>query len=410
MISVDEALRKVLDNLPLPAIEKVDSRAARGRILAQDLTATGDIPPFNKSAVDGYALRAADAASVPVELRCAGESRAGAGKCSPLEAGEAVAIMTGAPVPDGADAVQMIENTQSAADGTRVTILKKVSAGENIILAGSEASAGKSVLDAGRYIGPAEAAILAIFGCREAAVFRRPRVALTATGDELVEPNETPGAGQIRNSNATLVAAQLELLGLEPEYMGITRDDRAQVNRVVREGLHRDVLILTGGVSVGAYDFVEEVLQELGLEVIFSGVAIRPGKPTVFARKDDRLVFGLPGNPISTFVAFELFVRPALERMCGLASAGLFKVRGRLSAGTKHKPGRTSFMPARLSRLADGWAVEPLPWKGSSDIIGFSRANSLLVLPQGKRDFAQGESAEVMLLPDYLRRLTREVQ
>jgi len=407
MISVDEAIRRILENLPPPVTEKVDYRSAHGRVLAESLSATGDVPPFNKSAVDGYALRAADAAAVPVELRCTGESRAGAGRGSPLEPGEAVAIMTGAPVPDGADAVQMIEKTRRSADGARAAILKEVRPGENIILAGSEASAGEVVLESGRYVGPAEVAILAMFGHRQVTVFRKPRVALVATGDELVETDQAPGPGQIRNSNAPSVAAQLRQLGLEAEYLGITRDDKAQLRGSILEGLRRDVLIVTGGVSVGAYDFVEEILREAGLEVIFSGVAIRPGKPTVFARQGDRLVFGLPGNPISTFVSFELFVRPALERICGFASAGLFRVRGRLLLGVKHKAERTSFIPARLSWLPDGWAINPLRWKGSSDIIGFSQSNALLVLPQDRQAIAEGEQVEVLLLPDFWQRATR---
>lgn len=407
MIPVDEALRRILDNLPSPATETIDSRSAHGRVLAEDLTATSEIPPFNKSAVDGYAVRSADVATPPVELRCAGESRAGSETRGQLGLGEAVAIMTGAPVPGGANAVQMIEKTRRSADGSRVTILSRVRAGENIILEGSEASTGKVVLESGRYLGPAEVAILAIFGYRQVTVFRKPSVALTATGDELVEADQAPAPGQIRNSNAPSVTAQLKLLGLEAEYLGIASDDRAQIKRVILEGLRRDVLIMTGGVSVGAYDFVEEILREAGLKIIFSGVAIRPGKPTVFARRGDRIVFGLPGNPISTFVSFELFVRPALGRICGLAAPGLFRVQGRLSLGVGHKSERTSFIPARLSWSQDGWVIDPLPWKGSSDIIGFSRANGLLILPQDKKAMAEGERVEAVLLPDFWQRLTR---
>ncbi len=407
MIPVDEALRRILQNLPAPAVETIDFRSAHGRVLAESLAATSDIPPFDKSAVDGFALRTADVRAVPVELRCAGESRAGSGRGTELGPGEAVSIMTGAPVPDGADAVQMVEKTHRSADGSRVTILNETLAGENIIPRGSEASTGKVVLEAGRYVGPAEAAILATFGYRQLRVFRRPSVALASTGDELVEPDHTPGPSQIRNSNALSLAAQLQLLGLEAEYLGIARDDKAEIGRVIAEGLRRDVLILTGGVSVGTYDFVEEFLLEEGLEVVFSGVAVRPGKPTVFARQGDKLVFGLPGNPISSFMSFELFVRPALERICGFASAGLFRVRGRLSLSVKHKSERTSFIPARLGWNGDGWTIEPLPWRGSSDIIGFSRANGLLILPQDTKSIAEGEWVEAAILPDFWRRSTR---
>ncbi len=407
MIPVDEALRMIRKNLPAPAVEDIDFRSAHGRVLAEGLAATCDIPPFNKSAVDGYAVRAADVGAVPVELRCAGESRAGSNWDAPLRPGEAVSIMTGAPVPDGADAVQMVERTRRSADGSLVTILDEVRPGENLILRGSEASTGKVVLESGRYVGPAEMAILAMFGHCRVRVFRRPGVALASTGDELVEADQAPGPAQIRNSNAPSVAAQLKLLGLEAEYLGIARDDRDEIRRVITEGLRRDVLILTGGVSVGAYDFVEEILLEAGLEVVFSGVAVRPGKPTVFARRSDRIVFGLPGNPISTFVSFELFVRPALERICGLTSSGLFRVRGRVTSGVKHKSERTSFIPAWLSWSQEGWRIEPLPWRGSSDIIGFSRANGLLILPQDRKAVAGGEWVEAVMLPDFWQRSTR---
>lgn len=407
MIPVDEAIRRILENLPPPAAECIDSRSAYGRVLAQSLTATSNIPPFSKSAVDGYAVRTEDLVTIPAELRCAGESRAGSARRMRVRPGEAVAIMTGAPVPDGADAVQMIEKTRRSADDSQVTILSEVRAGENVISEGSEASTGKVVLESGRYVGPAEVAILAMFGYRQIPVFRKPSVALASTGDELVEADQTPGPGQIRNSNAPSLAAQLRQLGLDVEYLGIARDDKAEIRRVILEGLRRDVLILTGGVSVGAYDFVEEILVEAGLEVIFSGVAVRPGKPTVFARRGDRIVFGLPGNPISTLVSFELFVRPALGRICGVAGAGLFRIRGRLSLGARHKSERTSFLPARLSWNRDEWGIEPLPWKGSSDIVGFSRANGLLILPQGRKAIAEGEQAEALLLPDFWQRLTR---
>ncbi len=407
MIPVDEALRRILQNLPAPAIETIDFRSAHGRVLAESLTATSDIPPFDKSAVDGYALRTADVTAVPVELRCAGESRAGSGRETELRPGEAVSIMTGAPVPGGADAVQMVEKIHRSADGSRVTILNVVRAGENIIPRGSEASIGKVVLESGRYLGPAEVAILAMFGYDYVNVFRRPSVALASTGDELVEADRVPGPSQIRNSNAHSLAAQLRLLGLEAEYLGIARDDKAEIRHLITEGLRRDVLILTGGVSVGAYDFVEEILLEEGVEVVFSGVAVRPGRPTVFARQGDKLVFGLPGNPISSFVSFELFVRPALERICGFASAGLFRVKGRLSLSVKHKAERTSYIPARLSWNRDGWAIEPLPWRGSSDIIGFSRANSLLILPQDTKSIAAREWVEAVILPDWWQRSTR---
>jgi molybdopterin molybdotransferase len=227
-----------------------------------------------------------------------------------------------------------------------------------------------------------------------------------ATGDELVEVDQFPGRHQIRNSNSCCLSAQLQLLGLQAEYLGISRDDRAQLEELIRQGLERDVLIITGGVSVGAYDLVEEAFQVHGLEVVFSQVAVRPGKPTVFARKGNKLVFGLPGNPLSALVSFELFVRPALGRLCGLTCPDLFRVRGVLVSRMRQKAGRTSFLPAVVTCNPDGWLVNPLPWKGSSDVIGFSGADGLVVFPADREVLEAGDKVEALLFPDYWQRQT----
>jgi molybdopterin molybdotransferase len=297
----------------------------------------------------------------------------------------------------------MVEHSRRESPG-EVAISKAVRAGENIAPVGSEARAGERVLAAGQAVGPAEAAVLATFGCARVEVYRRPRVALLATGDELVETEAVPRPDQIRNSNAHSLRAQLALLGLEPEYLGIARDDPAELRLRLTEGLERDVLILTGGVSMGEYDFVKDVFRALDLEILFTKVAMKPGKPTVFARKGERLVFGLPGNPVSTFVSFENFVRPALGRICGLAHPELPRVRGELLRQMKQSPGRTAFLPALVEWRPGGWAIDPLPWKGSGDIIGFARANATVIFP-AERDFmAQGEQVEAMLLGDFWRR------
>ena len=400
MIPVEQALQIVLANLPPRRVEQIALAAALGRVLASDVVADSNVPPFRRSAVDGFAVRAADVSSAPAPLRITGEVRAGGGVELRLGAGEAVAIMTGAPVPEGADAVQMVEHSRRDAPG-EVVICKPVRAGENIAPLGSEAAAGETVLGAGRVVGPAEAAILATFGRARVEVYARPRVAQLATGDELVEVDGTPRPDQIRNSNSHSLKAQLGLLGIEAEYLGIARDDPDELRRRMVEGLERDVLILTGGVSMGEYDFVKEVFQELGLQILFTRVAMKPGKPTVFARKGDRLVFGLPGNPVSTFVSFENFVRPALGRICGLARPDLPRVRGELLRDMKQTPGRTAFLPAWAQWQATGWTVEPLRWKGSADIIGFARANATVIFP-AERDFiARGDQVEAMLLADF---------
>jgi len=401
MISVEEALGILLSNLPEKEVEQIPFHSALGRILAENLVATCDIPPFYRSALDGYAVLASDVENTPVELRVVGESRAGGGMPGKLESGEAIAIMTGAPVPEGANAVQMVELSHLSSDGRKVTITKPVKAHENIAPRGSEARAGEVILDSGHRIGPAEIAVMATFGYSQVQVYRKPSVAIVATGDELVEFNKPPRPDQIRNSNAYCLASQLRYMEIEADYLGIARDDKEELRHKMLSGLERDVLIITGGVSMGEYDFVQDVFHDLGLEILFSKVAIKPGKPTVFARRGDKLVFGLPGNPISALVTFECFVRPALGRLCGMKSPELPRMMGELLADMKQTPGRTAFLPAWVTWEKDGWKVEPLLWKSSADIIGFTRANATFIFPKNRDFLSRGEVVELMLLPDF---------
>ncbi len=401
MISVEEALEILLSNLPERRVEQVGFQEALGRVLAEDLIATCDVPPFERSSMDGYAVRAADVMNSPVKLKVVGESRAGGEIAPGIRAGEAVAIMTGAPVPEGADAVEVIEQCEIGDDAREVRILKPVRLRENIAPRGSEAKAGAVVLAAGHRVGPAEIAVMATFGYERVKVYGRPRIAIFATGDELVEFYQTPRPGQIRNSNAYCLAAQLRLIGLEPDYLGIVRDDREELRRKMLEGLERDVLIITGGVSMGEYDFVRDVFRDLELEILFSKVAIKPGKPTVFARRGEKLVFGLPGNPISALITFECFVRPAVGRLCGMTAPELPRMHGELLGDMRQSPGRTAFMPAWVTWRDGGWKVEPLLWKSSADIVGFTGANAAFIFPKNRDLLRKGEIVEVMLLPDF---------
>jgi molybdopterin molybdotransferase len=405
MITVVQARNTVIEHLPGTSSEAVELELSLGRILAEELKATCDVPPFDRAAMDGFALRARDVEGAPVDLELVGEVRAGQGEPGSIETGQCKAIMTGAALPRGADAVQPVEKARQ--HGDRVTILTAVRAGAHFAPRAAEASEGEVVLEPGRLIGPAEIAVMATFGVRRPLLIRRPSVAVLSTGDELVEVSEEPGPGQIRNSNALSLASQVRSLGIEPESLGIARDNRDDLRERIGAGLTRDVLVLTGGVSMGAYDLVPPVLQELGLEILFTRVAMRPGKPTLFARRGRTLVFGLPGNPVSTFVAFENFVRPALGRLCGFRSPELPRVRGELQGDMRQTPGRTAYLPA-CSRYADGrWAVTPLPSKGSADIIGFSRADSLVIFPSELSQLRPGDSVEALLLPDHhLRRAT----
>jgi molybdopterin molybdotransferase len=333
-----------------------------------------------------------------------GEVRAGSGEAGSILAGEAKAIMTGAPVPQGADAVQIIEQAQLSADRREVMILATVARGSNIRRRGSDAAEGDVVLEAGRFVGPAEIAVMATFGYTEVLVWHKPSVALISTGDEIVEIDQVPRAAQIRNSNAYSLRAQLRCLGIEGDYLGIARDRKDDIRRLMQEGLERDLLIMTGGVSVGGYDFVKEVFEDFGLEILFSKVAVRPGKPTVFARRDDRLVFGLPGNPVSAFVTFEIFIRPALGRLCGLERPELPRITGVLQRDMRQSRGRTSFVPARAGRRGEQWEIHPLAWHGSGDIIGFSRGNAAVIFPRERDFLPAGEAVEAVLFPDFLNR------
>jgi molybdopterin molybdotransferase len=404
MISVEEALDILLANLPERKVEQVPFQAALGRVLAEKLVATSDVPPFRRAAVDGYAVQSTDVPIAPIELTLVGESRAGGGIPGKLESGEAMAIMTGAPVPDGADAVQMVEVCRPSIGGGKVTILKTVNAGDNFTPRGREAKAGDTMLDAGHRVGPAEIAVMATFGYSQVTVYRKPSIAIFATGDELVEFNQSPRSDQIRNSNAYCLASQLKLMDLEAEYLGIVRDDKEQLRQKMLAGLERDVLIITGGVSMGEYDFVHHVFRDLGLDILFSKVAIKPGKPTVFARRKNNLIFGLPGNPISALITFECFVRPVLGRLCGQNNPELPRMRGKLLADTRQSLGRTAFMPAWTFWKDDGWKIEPLSWKSSADIIGFTGANSAFIFPKDHDFLGKGEMVELMLLPDFFAR------
>jgi molybdopterin molybdotransferase len=242
---------------------------------------------------------------------------------------------------------------------------------------------------------------MATFGYTEVKVYRKPSVAILATGDELVEFDEKPQPGQIRNSNAYCLAGQLQYMGIESDYLGIARDHREDLRQKMLSGLERDVLIITGGVSMGEYDFVRNVFQDLGLDILFSKVAIKPGKPTVFARRGDRLIFGLPGNPISALVTFECFVRPALGRLCGMTKPDLLRMKGELMSDMRQSPGRTAYMPAWVTWQEDGWKVEPLSWKSSADIVGFTGANATFIFPKERDPLRRGEIVEIMLLPDF---------
>ena len=401
MIPIAKALEIVLQQSPGPKAESVALDEAVGRILAEDIIADTDLPPFDRAQMDGYAIRAADAASTPARLRLAGESVAGAGWHHEMKAGEAVRIMTGAPVPPGADAVQQVELTREPNGEGFVEILEPVEAGRSIVRQAAEIKAGETVLRAGEDINPAMIATLASFGYAQVKVGRRPRVAIMATGSELVDVGEKPGADQIRDSNNYTIAAYATLAGASVERLPLAGDDTEELKKQIKAAADRsDVLVTSGGVSMGVYDLTKAALKELGAEIFFEKVALRPGKPTVFARLGSTLVFGLPGNPVSVAVTFNLFTRTALRVMQGAAKPTLPEETAILARDLKGSLDRESYLPAVLRTDDQGTLLaEPLKWGGSSDFVAYARATALINVPAGLKLTKAGTKVKIVRVP-----------
>jgi molybdenum cofactor synthesis domain-containing protein len=397
VITVDQALSIVLEQVrPLPN-EEVPLKHALGRILAQDIRADMDLPPFDRARMDGYAVRSADVAAAPVTLQLIGEIAAGASFEGNLRPGEAVKIFTGAPVPAGADAVQKVEVTSSA--GSLVTINESVKPGQFITPRASEAKTGEVVAERGRTINSAEMAVLASFGYPDVSVGKQPRVAVISTGSELVNVDEKPAGAQIRNSNSYTIASYAAQAGAVADVLG-TVEDSAEATRDLLDlaASRHEIVITTGGVSMGDYDLVKAAQLELGAEIFFDKVSIRPGKPTVFARKGATCFFGLPGNPVSTSVTFNVFVRPAIRLMQGDTSPLLPTISAELSRGLRDSSNRRSYLPASLYIEGGRALAEPLRWGGSSDLVAFMRANSLIIVPEDVHEVSAGEKVEVLVL------------
>jgi molybdopterin molybdotransferase len=384
--------------------EPVELLAGRGRVLAHEIVADRDFPPFPRATRDGYAVRSADIAKPAVRLRVVGELRAGADPAShsfdELQPGTAVEIMTGAPAPPGADAVVMVEHTFR--HGDFVEIQRSATPGENVVPAGSEAKRGEVLLPAGRRMDATSIAVAASVGFTTLRVHQRPRVAILSTGDEIVDIAAEPGPSQIRNSNSYSVAAQVAEAGGEPVQLPIAPDEPEQLRHLVAEGLTADLLLLTGGVSAGKYDLVEQVLGRFHAEFFFTGALIQPGKPIVFGRALARdgakptYFFGLPGNPVSTMVTFELFARPVIEALSGAEPTTLKFLQARLGAEIKTKTGLTRFLPGVLSGEFESAVVQLAAWKGSGDVVGTARANCWVVVPPERDSIPAGEWIAVM--------------
>ncbi len=410
MLSIDEARETILSVVQATGRETLSVADAAGRVLAETLLAKRNLPPCDNSAMDGYGLRAQDAAGAsderPVALELVGAQLAGGADVGAVPAGKAVRIMTGATIPAGIDAVVMRENTDESRvndDATgSVAVRSAPRAGENIRRRGEDTAAGEVVGALGDVITPGRLNLLASAGHALVAVHRRPRVGILSSGDELRELGEPLAETDIVNSNAHAIAAAVREAGGVPELLGIARDSLPDHRDKIDAARSADVLITIGGVSVGTHDFVRPALEALGVTLDLWKVAMRPGKPLAFGRRDHQLVFGLPGNPVSSQVSFELFVRPALLRLQGRPDVVKRALKARVvSAGMRKKPGFTVFARARVSLGDDAQLVLELDGKqGSGQVSGLARANALCVLPAEGEGVATGELASVLLLDD----------
>ncbi len=400
VLPFDEALEEVLGQARLVAargVETVELLAGSGRVLAAAVVADRDQPAFDRSTRDGYAVRAGDVGGA---LRVVGSVRAGERwKGAELGEGEAIEIMTGAPLPAGADAVVMVEHVVVEGDVLRVE--RALRLGENVVPRGAETLAGNVVLPAGRVLGAAEISVAASCGLAKVTVFARPHVAIIATGDELVEVDEPMEAWQIRNSNSYSLAALVSGAGGIAERLAIARDELGELRAQVAEGREADLLVLSGGVSMGKYDLVEQVLREFRAEFFFTGALIQPGKPIVFGRlpsdKGWTYFFGLPGNPVSAQVCFALFVAPMLRALEGRTEIAPVFVEATLADEVKGGARVTRFLPAEVSGGWDGVEVKVVGWQGSGDVVANARGNGYVVLPAGVEHFPAGLTVRVLL-------------
>ncbi|MDD5306492.1 MAG: molybdopterin molybdotransferase MoeA [Deltaproteobacteria bacterium] len=396
MIEYMQALQIVMGKAGWPgAPERIPLREAYGRILAEDARAREDMPPFDKAAMDGFAVRAADLAHVPVTLEVVGEVAAGQSCARTLEPGQAAQVMTGAPVPDGADAVVQVEWTNGF-DRATVTVERAVRRGEHVSPRGELARAEATLVAAGTRILEEEVALLAAAGLDPCSVARALTVAVLSTGDELVPPDETPGPSQIRNSNGPALVAFLRGVGAIPVDLGRVADDETSIASALERGLEHDSVIVTGGVSAGAYDFVRDVLPRLGVEVHFDKLAVKPGRPTVFGTRGRKMIFGLPGNPVSALVMARVLVQPAFEKRMGLARPGPRRARARLACAIDKKPDRLWFVHGVLD-TGEPLSVAPVESRGSADLPAATRGNCLIVAPRGESRVEAGEQVDVLV-------------
>jgi molybdopterin molybdotransferase len=401
MIQPDQALRLLSEAVQPTETVEIPLDGCFRLVLGESVAADRDTPASDRSAMDGFAVRAADAGADGARLTITGEVRAGqSAKDVQVQPGSAVRIFTGATVPQGADSVVMVEHVDEDAAAGTIVIRRPATAGDHVRPRGSDLRQGEVVVAAGNPIRAAEIAAMAAVGHTRVRVHRPPVVGLLSTGDEIVEPDRAPQSHEVRNSNAGMLLAQLRELGLGGTYLGTADDTPLALEQKLDHGLRGDILVVTGGVSVGRYDLVAPALRSLGARILFHKVSVKPGKPILAGKRDGCLVIGLPGNPVSSFTGFAIFVAPVLRLMMGYAEWENARVFAALDAPISVRPGRTTYHLARLRWAEDGLHVARTETTGSADVLSMVRANGFLITPEQGGEFAAGDTLPVLPWPD----------
>ncbi len=400
MLNYGEALKIVLSNARRLASEKVSVEEAIGYLLTEDVYSKIDMPPFNKSAMDGYAVIAQDTQGAAAKLKCIGLIQAGENFKRKILHGECVKIMTGAPLPEGADSVVMIEDTMRS--GEYVQIKGHTRKWQNVCFKGEDIQKAKLVLEKNRVISSSCIALLATVGKRLVKVIKNPEVTILNTGGEIVPAGRKLSQGRIYNSNGPQLAALLKLDGIASCYLGIAQDSPKQLMQAIRKGLKSDIFLISGGVSMGDYDLVPGVLKRAGVKEIFHKVNIKPGKPLFFGKKSKTLIFGIPGNPVSNFLTYQLFIRPAVYKMSGCSSYWPRFEKGILAGSFRQKTGRTHFVLAAAEKKDNNWYVNPVSCHGSADVLALSRANGFIVVSKNIGRLRAKSEVEILLWKERL--------
>jgi molybdopterin molybdotransferase len=397
LITYNEALDRILNQFSSIRPKKVDLLGSLNHVLAEDIFADMDLPPFDRAVMDGFAVRFEETGFRQSDFRIIGESAAGKPYRGKIKNGECIRIMTGALVPENATSVVMEEKTEFINPET-VRVSERIIPGQYIAKKGSECSKGQLVLNRGTEVSPRHIGVLAGFGKKEVRIFEPPKVGIFSTGDELVELDAYPGEGQIRDSNSYMLLAQCRNIGVTAERLGSLADNPEDTAEKINSAKDFNILLLTGGVSMGERDYVPGAIREAGFQVVFHKASVKPGKPILFGTNRDRLIFGLPGNPVSSFVTFHLFVKPAIRKMKGHQTTRPEFIQARLKSPATNRSKRQFFAPGTADWAWGCLQVNPVTTAGSADITAFSKANALIVIPAEVDEIPAGETAEVILL------------